>query len=165
MPQMLTDEMEMQRKITCAELLKHYEEEGEKSFSGLSQGMSPGYNIMTLRANVNRWNIIIHMHKSSPSPRKFKVVASARKVMHTRPHTSRQTEVALHKMNLGRLPHPFYRSELALSDFYLFPKIKEHIRGNHYEIDEDVEAAVRPWFRQKCVDFFTDGMRQLVHRW
>ena len=35
----------------------------------------------------------------------------------------------------------------------------------HYESDEDVEAAVRHWFRQQCVDFFTDGMRQLVRRW
>ncbi|GFR83516.1 histone-lysine N-methyltransferase SETMAR [Elysia marginata] len=55
--------------------------------------------------------------------------------------------------------------DLAPSDFYLFPKLKEHLRGNHYESDEDVEAAVRHWFRKKCVDFFTDGMHQLVRRW
>ncbi|GFR59978.1 histone-lysine n-methyltransferase setmar-like protein [Elysia marginata] len=29
-PRMLTDEMEMQRTTTCAELLKYYEEEGEE---------------------------------------------------------------------------------------------------------------------------------------
>ncbi|GFR71361.1 histone-lysine N-methyltransferase SETMAR [Elysia marginata] len=158
-----------------------------------------------------------YRHKSSPSPRKFKVVASARKVMLTvfwdsegivhieclkqgntvnseryiytlrklsvrlkcvrptkhailhhdnaKPHTSRQTEEALHKMNFIVLPHPSYSPDLAPSEFYLFPKLKDHLRGNHYGGDEDVEAAVRHWFRQKCVDFFTDGMRQLVRRW
>ncbi|GFS15365.1 mariner transposase [Elysia marginata] len=81
-----------------------------------------------------------------------------------RPHTSRQTEETLHKMNFVVLSHPFYSTDLAPSDFYLFPKLMEHLRGNHYERDEDVEAAVRHWFRHKCVDFFNDGMRQLVRR-
>ncbi|GFR79843.1 histone-lysine N-methyltransferase SETMAR [Elysia marginata] len=68
-------------------------------------------------------------------------------------------------MNFVVLPHPFYNPDLATSDFYLFPKLKEYLRENHYESDEDVEAAVRPWFRQKCVEFFTDGMRHPVRRW
>ncbi|GFR97672.1 histone-lysine N-methyltransferase SETMAR [Elysia marginata] len=146
-----------------------------------------------------------YRHKSSPSPRKFKAVASARKVMRTvfwysegtvhieflkqgktvnleryistlrklsvrlkrvhpkkhailvlhhdidRPHTSRQTEEALH--NFVVLPHPSYSPDITPNDFYLSPKLKECLRGNHYEGDEDVEAAVRHWFRQKCVDF------------
>ncbi|GFS08839.1 histone-lysine N-methyltransferase SETMAR [Elysia marginata] len=82
-----------------------------------------------------------------------------------RPHASRQTEEALQKMNFVVMPHPSYSPNLAPSDFYLFPKLKEHLRGNHYESNEGVEAAVRHWFRQKCVDIFTDGMRQLVRRW
>ncbi|GFR90062.1 histone-lysine N-methyltransferase SETMAR [Elysia marginata] len=85
--------------------------------------------------------------------------------VNARPHTSRQTEEALHKMNVVVLPHTSYIPDLAPSDFHLFPKLKEHLRGNHYENDEDMEAAVRHRFRQKCVDFFTDGMRQLVRRW
>ncbi|GFS05480.1 transposase [Elysia marginata] len=130
-----------------------------------------------------------YTHKSSPSPRKFKIVASARKVLLTlflkqgntvnseryisklrklsvglkrvrptkhailhpdnaRLHTSRQTEEALHKVNFVELPHPSYSPDLAPSDFYLFPKLKEHLRGNHFASDEDVEAAVRHWFRQ-----------------
>ncbi|GFR96412.1 mariner transposase [Elysia marginata] len=186
------------------------------SFSGLSQGMSPGYTIMTLRANISRWNTGTRF-KSSPSPRKSKLVASARKVMlltvswdsegtvhieflkqentvnseryismlrklnvrlkhvrptkhailhhdNARPHTIRQTEEALHKIKLVALPHPSYSRDLALSDFYLFQKFKKHLRGNHYESDEHVEVAVRHWFRQKCVDFFTNGTRQPVRR-
>ncbi|GFR96215.1 histone-lysine N-methyltransferase SETMAR [Elysia marginata] len=82
-----------------------------------------------------------------------------------RPHTSRQTEEALHKRNFVGLPHPSYNPDLAPSNFYVFQKLKEHLRENHYKSYEDVEAAVGHWFRQKCVDFFTDGMRQLVRRW
>ncbi|GFR89924.1 transposase [Elysia marginata] len=216
-PRMLTDEMKMQRKPTCAELLKHYEQEGEEFIQRIVTGDKSWVHHYDLK--IKRQSME-YGHKSSPSSRKFKVVASARKVMltvfwdseridhiqflkqgntvnsewyistlrklsarlkrmrHTkhailhhdnaRPHTSRQTEEALHKMNFVVLPHPSYSPELASSDFYLFPKLKKHlrgIRGNHYESDEDVEAAVRHWFRQKCVDFFTDGMRQLVRRW
>ncbi|GFS04800.1 histone-lysine N-methyltransferase SETMAR [Elysia marginata] len=78
---------------------------------------------------------------------------------------SRQTEEALRKINFVVLPHPSYSPDIAPSDFYLFPKLKEHLKGNHYESDEDVEAAIQHWFSQKCVNFFTDGMRQLVRRW
>ncbi|GFR70408.1 histone-lysine N-methyltransferase SETMAR [Elysia marginata] len=141
-----------------------------------------------------------YRHKSSPSPRKFKVVVPPRKVMLTvfwdsegivhiellkqgntvkseryiistlrklnvrlkrvrptkhailhhdnaRPHTSRQTYETLHKMNFVVLPHASYSPDLAPTDFYLFPKLREHLRGNHYESDEDVQAAVRHWFR------------------
>ncbi|GFR71205.1 transposase [Elysia marginata] len=81
----------------------------------------------------------------------------------TRLHTSLQTEEAMHKMNFVALQSN--SPDLAPSDFYLPSTLKENLRGNHYESDEDVEAAVRHWFRQKCVDFFNDGMRQLVRRW
>ncbi|GFR80004.1 transposase [Elysia marginata] len=82
-----------------------------------------------------------------------------------RPHTSRQTEEALHKMKFVVLPHPSYSPDLAPSDFYLFPKLKEQLKGNHYESDEDVEAVVRHWFRQKkktfspmtCVNLYVNG--------
>ncbi|GFR59078.1 mariner transposase [Elysia marginata] len=187
---MLTDEMKMQRK-TCAALLKHYEEEGEKFILRIvTRGESwvHHYDPGSKRQSME------YRHKNSPSPRKFKVAASARKVMLTvfwdsegivyiefleqenavnserfistlrklslrlkrerpikqailhhdnaRPHTSCQTEEALHKMNFEVLPHPSYSPDLAPSDFYLFPKLKEHLRENHYESDEDVEAAV-----------------------
>ncbi|GFR88170.1 transposase [Elysia marginata] len=211
---MLTDEMKMQRKTARAELLQHFEKEGDEFIQRIVTGDETWihhYDLESKRQSME------YRHKSSPSPRKFKVVASARKVMLTvfwdsegivhieflkqrntvnseryistlrkfsvrlnrarptehailhhdnaRPHTSRQTEEALHKRNFVVLPHTSYSSDLAPSNFYLFLKLKEHLRGNHYENDEDVEAAVRHWFRQKCVNFFTDGIRQLVRRW
>ncbi|GFR78627.1 histone-lysine N-methyltransferase SETMAR [Elysia marginata] len=209
---MLTDEMKMQRKTTCAELLKHYEEEGEEFIQRIVTGDEPWVHHYDPE---NKRQSMEYRHKSSPSPKKFKVVAFARKVMLTvfwdsesegivhieflkkgctvnseryistlrklsvrlkrvrptkhailqhdnaRLHTSRQIEEALHKMNFVVLPQSSCSPDLAPSEFYLFPKLKEHLRGNHIESDEDVEAAVRHWFRQKCVDFFADCTRQL----
>ncbi|GFR73768.1 histone-lysine N-methyltransferase SETMAR [Elysia marginata] len=76
---MLTDEMKMQRKTMCAELLKHYEEEGEEFIQQIVTGdeswVHP-YDPESKRQSME------YRHKSSP-PRKFKVVASSRKVMLT----------------------------------------------------------------------------------
>ncbi|GFS22655.1 histone-lysine N-methyltransferase SETMAR [Elysia marginata] len=77
---MLTDEMKTQRETTSAELLKHYEEEGEELIQRIVTGDESWihhYNPESKRQSME------YRHKSSPSPMKFKVVASARKVMLT----------------------------------------------------------------------------------
>ncbi|GFS17348.1 histone-lysine N-methyltransferase SETMAR [Elysia marginata] len=195
---MLTDEMKVQRKTTCAEQLKHYEEECEEFIQRILTGDEswvPQYDPESKRQSME------YSHKRSPSPRKFKVFASAKKVMLTvfwdsegivhveflkqgntvnseryistlrklsvrsksvrstkhailhhdnaKPHTSRQAEEALHKMNFAVLPQTLRQVTLP----FLEIKGTLHLKGNH-------------WFRQKyTVDFFTDGMRQLVRRW
>ena len=40
------------------------------------------------------------------------------------------------------LPHPLYSSDLAPSDFYLFPLLKEHLSGTHFSSDDEVIASV-----------------------
>ena len=83
-----------------------------------------------------------------------------------RPHTSRQTAATLERLNFDDiLAHPPYSPDLAPCDFFLFPKLKEHLKGNRYASDEDVAADVRTWLREKSSDFFFDGMQQLVRRW
>ncbi|GFR74821.1 histone-lysine N-methyltransferase SETMAR [Elysia marginata] len=75
---MLTDQMKMHRKTTCAELLKHYEEEGEEFTQRIFTG---GESWVHHYDSESKSQSMEYRHKSSPSPRKFKVVASARKVM------------------------------------------------------------------------------------
>ena len=158
-----------------------------------------------------------HTTSPMPSPRKFKGIASARKVIltifwdmkgvvhmeflkqgHTvksekyistlrplkarlrwvrsrrdsilqhdnaRPHTSRQTQDALAQLKLPALPYPAYSADLAPSDYFLFLQLKKHLKGNHYNSDEEVVAAVRQWCREQSPEFFADGIRQLVRRW
>ena len=62
------------------------------------------------------------------------------------------------------LPHP-YSPDLAPSDYFLFLQLKKHLKGNHYDSDEEVVEAVRQWCREQSPEFFADGIRQLVRRW
>ena len=47
----------------------------------------------------------------------------------------------------------------------LFLQLKKHLKGNHYDSDEEVVAAARQWCRELSPEFFADGIRQLVRRW
>ena len=82
-----------------------------------------------------------------------------------RPPSSRQTQDALAQLKLPVLPHPAYSPDLAPSDYFFFLKLKKHLKGNHYDSDEEVVAAVRQWCREQSTEFFADGIRQLVQRW
>ncbi|GFS15908.1 mariner Mos1 transposase [Elysia marginata] len=82
-----------------------------------------------------------------------------------RPHTSLETRTAIDRLGLRTLPHPPYSPDLASSDFFLFPKLKDYLKGNRYETDEDVKNAVLSWCRDKTADFFADGIQQVVRRW
>ena len=58
-----------------------------------------------------------------------------------------------------------YSPDLAPSDYFLFLRLKKHLKGNHYDSDEEVVAAVRQWCRKQSPEFFADGIRQLVRSW
>ena len=60
---------------------------------------------------------------------------------------------------------PAYSPDLAPSDYFLYLQLKKHLKGNHYDSDEEVIAAVRQWCREQLPEFFADGIRQLVRRW
>ena len=48
----------------------------------------------------------------------------------------------LTKMGIKTVPHPPYSPDLALYDFWLFPKLKENLRGCRYETNKEVREAV-----------------------
>jgi histone-lysine N-methyltransferase SETMAR len=47
-----------------------------------------------------------------------------------RPNTIATTRDAIQRLQFSVLSHPPYSSDLAPSDFHLFPKLKEHLAGN-----------------------------------
>jgi histone-lysine N-methyltransferase SETMAR len=63
------------------------------------------------------------------------------------------------------LPHPTYNPDLAPSDFHLFPKLKEHLKGHRFSPDELVNSAVRKWFQKRNTNFFKDGFQKRVQGW
>jgi histone-lysine N-methyltransferase SETMAR len=59
-----------------------------------------------------------------------------------RPHSAAATVNLLNSWGWEILPHPPYSSDLAPSDFHLFPKMKKHLRGQRYHSNEDVQNEV-----------------------
>ena len=58
-----------------------------------------------------------------------------------------------------------YSSDMAPSDFYLFPKLKSHLRGTQYESNEDAIEAVNEYFGDQEKAFYFEGIRKLEQRW
>ena len=63
------------------------------------------------------------------------------------------------------LPHAPYSPDLAPSDFYLFPKLKTHLRGHHFGNNNEVIHAVEEYLEAQDATFFRDGIAMLEHRW
>jgi histone-lysine N-methyltransferase SETMAR len=57
-------------------------------------------------------------------------------------HTAKNTCHFLEASKIKLLPHPPYSPDLAPCDFYLFPKLKENLRGIRFETKEDLHNAV-----------------------
>jgi hypothetical protein len=53
-------------------------------------------------------------------------------------HTSRTTEEYIRQDNMIRVQHPPYSPDLASSDFYLFPTIKEKLKDIQMADEEDL---------------------------
>jgi len=52
-----------------------------------------------------------------------------------RPHCSAQTQDAMASLKFTVVAHPPYSPDLAPSDFWLFPKLKETLKGQHSSSD------------------------------
>jgi len=56
------------------------------------------------------------------------------------------------------LPHPQYSPDLAPWDFFLFPKLKTHLKGHHFGTVENVQTAARRVGTTSQVKTFSTAM-------
>jgi histone-lysine N-methyltransferase SETMAR len=82
-----------------------------------------------------------------------------------RPHTSLHTQETITKFQWTVLPHPPYSPDLAPSDYHLFSPLKNAIRGNKFEDDEDVISKEKRWLRQRPAEWYREGIQALTCRW
>ncbi|XP_077156041.1 histone-lysine N-methyltransferase SETMAR-like [Ranitomeya variabilis] len=61
--------------------------------------------------------------------------------------------------------HPPYSPDLAPSDFFLFPRLKEHLRGKKFDDNSDVITTVGDFFEGQDQEFFSKGILSLEKRW
>ena len=60
------------------------------------------------------------------------------------------------------LEHPPYSSDLAPSDFFLFPKIKEHLSGKRFANDGDLKDAAVTSLNYQAATWYEEGIHKLV---
>ena len=71
----------------------------------------------------------------------------------------------LTQMSIKTLPHSPYSRELAPCDFWLFPKLKEKLRGCLYEIIEEMKEAVTKVIDTLTQEDFNGALQKLLERY
>ena len=58
-----------------------------------------------------------------------------------------------------------YSPDLAPSNFFLFPKMKERLAGKRFTNDEDLTDAVVTWLNNQAATWYEEGIHKLVPRY
>ena len=74
-------------------------------------------------------------------------------------HSSRIVKNALREFRWELLPHPPNRPDLAPSDFFLFPKLKEHLKGVYFNDTNEAKQAAKTWLTKWSADYFKNGIK------
>lgn len=61
------------------------------------------------------------------------------------------------------LDHPLNSPELAVSDIYLLPSLKEFLGGKHLENDDMLIEIDYNWFNSPATEFFDDELQKLQY--
>lgn len=80
-------------------------------------------------------------------------------------HCSSIVEETIEKLGIELLPHPPYSPDLAICDFWLFPVLKDHLRGQKYESREELGVAVNKVLREMSRDGLHHVFQAWVERW
>ena len=68
-------------------------------------------------------------------------------------------------MCIKTVPHPLYRPDVAPCDFWLFPKLKEKLRGCRYETIEEMKKAVTKVIDTLTQEDFHGALKKLLERY
>jgi len=59
------------------------------------------------------------------------------------------------------LDHPPYSPDLALADYFLFRKVKSHLKGRLFDSISDIQKAVTSTLNTTAKDDFFKGIQKL----
>ena len=80
-------------------------------------------------------------------------------------HTSMVAQDAINNSGFQQLSHPPYSPDLAPSDYFLFPKLKNYLRGRTFSSDDELERSARAWLQHRPPSFYNTGISAAVYRW
>ena len=58
-------------------------------------------------------------------------------------HQARATQDVITEMGIEIMPHPPYSPDHTPCDFHLFPKVKQELRGRHFQSDKELNVVMR----------------------
>ncbi|UYV69280.1 hypothetical protein LAZ67_6003100 [Cordylochernes scorpioides] len=74
-----------------------------------------------------------------------------------RPHTASQTTALIGEFGWELVSHPPYSSDVAPSDFHLFPELKKNLGGTQFQDDDKLEEAVLGFYAARRQSSLTLG--------
>jgi histone-lysine N-methyltransferase SETMAR len=66
--------------------------------------------------------------------------------------------------NILQVPHPPYSPDLAPCDFWLFPRLKDHLRGRRFESRSALGSAIYQYLKVTSKDDYDDCFKQWSER-
>jgi histone-lysine N-methyltransferase SETMAR len=95
------------------------------------------------------------LHKKIREKRRGKLAKGVLFLQDNAPaHKSFNALQKLHEIGFELIDHPPYSPDLAPSDYYLFPKLKKHLKGAKFSTNNEVICAVENWFADQDTVFF-----------
>jgi histone-lysine N-methyltransferase SETMAR len=76
-------------------------------------------------------------------------------------HKARRVREVIDECGFVEMEHRPYSPDLAQSDYYVFPKLKKHLRGRRFSSDEYLKEAVEKCFEDLPKGFFFEGIALL----
>jgi len=62
------------------------------------------------------------------------------------------------------LDHPPYSPDVASTDYFLFPKVKSHLKGRLFDSNSDIQTAVTSTLNTTAKDDFYKDIQKLQDR-
>jgi len=82
-----------------------------------------------------------------------------------RPHVATLTREKLEELGWDVIPHPPYSPDISPSDYHIFRSMAHFLKGKIFKDGKQIDEGMKEFFDSKNVDFYRDGIEQLVPRW
>ena len=79
-------------------------------------------------------------------------------------HTAKTVTTTLREFRWEILSHPPYSPDLAPCDFFLFPKLKEHLKGTRFQSINEAKREAVTWLTRQTPEFYQEGISRWKHR-
>jgi histone-lysine N-methyltransferase SETMAR len=81
------------------------------------------------------------------------------------PHSHLDVQNLVQRWGWEVLAHPPYSPDLAPCDYWLFSRVKEHLRGKRFDSEDGINTAVTACLKPPTKDKYRAAINCLPRRW